>query len=204
MVDADGVAERRQKTAGEELDALGLVEPTRARQEGLEAVGVFLHCSRASALGKFEERGRTQGWPETQVHEFLEAPPRRGSLILEQLGVPSLRDVVQVVGRHADALFGHGTVVTEVRLEFVEEEQRIRGAVVAGKIPLLGPGRQVEVAQPIRVASLGACGRRGLVLHGRHIGLQGGEFGGHVLDLLQEVGDGGLGHVGGWVGCGGG
>ena len=84
-------------------------------------VGV-LHRARAPALGELEERGRTEKWPEAQVQELLEAPPRRSTLVFQELSVPELRDVVQVVGRHADALLSHGTMVAEVRLEFVEEE----------------------------------------------------------------------------------
>jgi hypothetical protein len=86
-----------QKAAGEELDALSFVEAARSRQERLESVGVLLHRARAPALGELKERGRAQGRPETQVQEFLEAPPRRGSVILEQLGVPHLRNVIQMV-----------------------------------------------------------------------------------------------------------
>jgi hypothetical protein len=43
VVDADGVAHRREKTARVQLDALALLEATRAGQESLEPVGVVLH-----------------------------------------------------------------------------------------------------------------------------------------------------------------
>jgi hypothetical protein len=49
-VDADGVAEGRKKTAGEELDPLRLVQTTCTWQEGLEPIGVFLHSACPPAL----------------------------------------------------------------------------------------------------------------------------------------------------------
>jgi hypothetical protein len=52
-VEADDVAERRQEFTSEELDALSLIKTTRARQEGLEAIGV-LHGPCTPALGELE------------------------------------------------------------------------------------------------------------------------------------------------------
>jgi hypothetical protein len=56
VVDADGVAERRQESDGEGLDTLSLIKTTCARQEGLEAIGV-LHGPCTPALGELEQRG---------------------------------------------------------------------------------------------------------------------------------------------------
>jgi hypothetical protein len=53
-VDADGVAEWWQEPAGEELDALCLLQTTRTWQEGLETIGVLLHCTCTPALGELE------------------------------------------------------------------------------------------------------------------------------------------------------
>ena len=53
------------------------------------------------------------------------------------MGVPELRDVVQVVGRHPHALLGHGTMVTKVGFELVEEEQWVGKR---GKSHFLGCG----------------------------------------------------------------
>jgi hypothetical protein len=56
-VNADGVAEWWKKTPREELYALSLVKATRARQEGLETIGVLLDCARTPAFGEFEHWG---------------------------------------------------------------------------------------------------------------------------------------------------
>lgn len=56
VVDADGMAERRQETAREELYALCLVQTVCSRQESLETIGIVLHCPGASALREFEQR----------------------------------------------------------------------------------------------------------------------------------------------------
>jgi hypothetical protein len=50
------MAERRQETAREELDALCLVQTVCSRQESLETIGIVLHCPGASALREFEQR----------------------------------------------------------------------------------------------------------------------------------------------------
>jgi hypothetical protein len=54
VVDADGMAERWQESADEELDTPSLIKMTRTRQEGLEAIGVLLHGPCTSALGELE------------------------------------------------------------------------------------------------------------------------------------------------------
>ena len=144
VVNVDGVAERRQESAGEELDALPLVQPARSRQEGLEAVGVLLHGPCAPASCELEQRCGAKGRPEPKVQEFLKSPPGRRAVVLLELRVPELRDVVQVVGRHPHALFRHGSMLAEVRLALVEEKHQISRAVEAGKIPLLMLGRMVR------------------------------------------------------------
>jgi hypothetical protein len=54
-VESDGVAERREQTACEQLDSLGFVKPPSAKEETLEAVGVLFHGAGASALRQLEE-----------------------------------------------------------------------------------------------------------------------------------------------------
>jgi hypothetical protein len=83
VVDANGVAERQQESTSEELDALGLIKTTHARQEGLEAIGV-LHGPCTPALGELEQRGRAEGRPKP--------PPRWRTLVLLELNVPKLHD----------------------------------------------------------------------------------------------------------------
>jgi hypothetical protein len=73
VVDADGVAERRQESDGEGLDTLSLIKTTRARQEGLEAIGV-LHGPCTPALGELEQRGRAKGGPNRKFRSSLNRP----------------------------------------------------------------------------------------------------------------------------------
>jgi len=55
-VDADGVAEGREKTAGEELDPLRFVQAASTREEGLEPIGVFLHGACPTTFRQLEQR----------------------------------------------------------------------------------------------------------------------------------------------------
>jgi hypothetical protein len=84
------VAQRWKKAAGVELDALALVELTRAWQQSLKHVGVFLHGPGAATLRQLEEGHRAERWPETKVEEVLESSPWRRSLVFLQLDVPQL------------------------------------------------------------------------------------------------------------------
>jgi len=94
-------------------------------------------------------------------------------------------------------------MLAEVGLALVEEEHWIDRAVEAGKIPLLMFRVEVVIAVPVRpVAVGGARGRRGLVLHGRHVGLEGLHLRVHVLQHVHYLGERWFGHSGGWVGCG--
>ena len=93
-MNADSVAQRRQKSSCEELDALKLVQATGARKQGLEAIGVLLHCPCTSALGEFEQRRRAQGWSEPQIEEVLEPAPRRCAFIFLELNKLELGDVL--------------------------------------------------------------------------------------------------------------
>jgi hypothetical protein len=61
VMDANCVAQRRQKPARVELNALGLLQAPRARKKGLEAIGVLLHGARAAVLRELEHRGGTEG-----------------------------------------------------------------------------------------------------------------------------------------------
>jgi hypothetical protein len=106
-----------------------------------------------------------------------------------------------MIGRHAHALFRHGTVLAKVGLALIEEEHRVGRAVEVGKIPLLVLRVEVQLAWYFGTAAVAALGRGGLLLHGGHVGLQGGDLGREVLQLLEEVGEGRLGH-GGCGGCG--
>jgi len=79
------VAQRRKQAAGVELDALALVEPTRARQQRLEPVGVFLHGPGAATFRQLEQGRRAKRWAEAKVEEILEASPWRCTLVFLQL-----------------------------------------------------------------------------------------------------------------------
>lgn len=97
VVKPDGVAEGWKQTSCEELDSLGFVEPPSAEEEALEAVGVFLHRPRASALRQLEEGRRAQRWSESQINEIFETSPRRRAFVLLKLHEPFLGDVFEVV-----------------------------------------------------------------------------------------------------------
>jgi hypothetical protein len=131
------VAERRQKSAGEELYMLSLIKTTRARQEGLKAIGVLLRGPCTPALSELEQRIRAEGRPKPQVQELLELPPRRRALVLLELDVPELRDALQIVRGHPHALLRHGALLAKIGFTLVDEEHRIGLAVVAGKIQFL-------------------------------------------------------------------
>jgi len=138
-VDANGVAQRRKKPPGVELNALGLLQPSSARQQGLKAIGVFFHVARAAALRELKERSGAQGRPEPQV-EVLESAPGRSALVLLQLDKPQLGHVLEVVRSHPDALLDQGSLLPKVRLTLVGEEQRVGFAVETGEIELLELG----------------------------------------------------------------
>jgi hypothetical protein len=96
-VDAHLVAEQLQQAAGVELHPLAFLEPASAREERLEAIGVFLDCPRAAALGELEQWGGPQHQAETLVQEFLKAPPWRRALVLLELDEPQLGHILEVV-----------------------------------------------------------------------------------------------------------
>jgi hypothetical protein len=135
-MDANCVAQRRQKPARVELNALGLLQASGARKKGLETIGVLLHGARAAALRELEHWSGMEGRTESQVQEILETSPRRCAVVVLQLGKPHLGDVVQVVRRQRHALLRHSSVLVEIGVAFVEEEHWVRRTVEAGKIPL--------------------------------------------------------------------
>ena len=69
------MAQRWKKAADVELDALALVELTRAWQQSLKHVGVFLHGPGAATLRQLEEGRQAERWLETKVEEVLETTP---------------------------------------------------------------------------------------------------------------------------------
>jgi hypothetical protein len=154
------VAQRRKQTTSVQLDTLDLIKPTRTSKEGLEAVRVVLHGPRASALGELKQRRRAEGWPKSHVEEVLEAAPARCSFILLQLDVPQLGHVLEVVGSHPYPLLRHGSLLMEIGLTTVDEDQRIRLAIVAQEIHLLEPRWVIIVVLAGWLAV--ACGRRRL------------------------------------------
>lgn len=135
-MDANRVAQRRQKPARVELNALGLLQASGTRKKGLETIGVLLHGARAAAFREFEHWGRTEGRTESQVQEILETSPCWCAVVILQLGKPHLGDVVQVVRRQCHALLRHSSVLVEIGVAFVEEEHGIGRTVEARKIPL--------------------------------------------------------------------
>jgi hypothetical protein len=156
VVDADGVAHRREETALVQLDALALLEATRAGQESLEPVGVILHRPRAAALHQLEQ-GRRSERPEPKVEQFFETRPRWHALVLLELNVPGLGDILQVVRRHPHALLCHGALLEKVRFALVDEDHRIRLVVVAGEIQFLESRRALKIVRPLLASALVAC-----------------------------------------------
>jgi hypothetical protein len=59
VLDLYGEAERREEPAGEELDALDLVQSAGSGQERLKTFLVLLDGPRAMAVRQLEERRRT-------------------------------------------------------------------------------------------------------------------------------------------------
>jgi hypothetical protein len=112
-VEPDGVAERWKQTVCEQLDSLGFVEPPSAKEETLEVVGVLLHGVGASTLRQLEEGHRAPRRSESQIKEIFESPPRRRVVVLLELHEPFLCDAFEVVGRHPNALLGHGALLTK-------------------------------------------------------------------------------------------
>ena len=85
-------------------------------------------------------------------------------------------------------------MLAEVGLALVEEQHQVGCAVEVGKIPLLMLLVEVQHVRPFGTAALTALARRGLLLDGGHVGLQRCDLGRHVLELLEEIGDGWLDH----------
>jgi hypothetical protein len=148
-VDADGVAHLREEAARVQLDALALLEVTHVGQESLESVGVVLHRPRAAALRQLEQGRRSERRPEPKVEWLFETPPWWRALVLLELNVPELGDILQVVRRNPHALLRHGALLAKVRFTLVDEDHRIRLAVVAGKIQFLEFGRALEIVRPL-------------------------------------------------------
>jgi hypothetical protein len=124
--------------------------------------------SESSNIGAERERR-----PKPLVQEVFESTPGRGAIIFFELVVPQLRDVVQMVRGHPNTFLSHGAMVAEVRLAFVDEQHRIDRAIKAEEVPLFVLDERILVALPVVATTPSVVrGRRGLVLHGRHIGLQ--------------------------------
>jgi hypothetical protein len=90
-----------------------------------------------AALGELEQWRRPECWPEPQVKALLETAPRWSALVLLELEKPVLGDVLQVVGGHPDLLLRHGALLAKIGLAPVDEHERIRLAIVAGKVEFL-------------------------------------------------------------------
>jgi hypothetical protein len=160
------------------------------REESLEAVRVLFHGPRAPALGELKQRRRAEGRPKPQVEEVLEVASAWCSFVLLQLDVPQLGHVLEVVGGHPDLLLRHGSLLMEIGLTTVDEDQRIRLAIVAREIHLLKPGWAILVVLAGRLAV--SCGRR--LIGGQGLDCLGVGLGGGLEGLygLGEVLDGGL------------
>jgi hypothetical protein len=154
------MTQRWKKAAGVELDALALVEPPRAWQQSPKPVGVFLHGPGAATLRQLEEGRRAERWLETKVEEVLESSPWRRSLVFLQLDVPQLRDILQIVGGHPNALLRHGALLAKIGLTFVEEEHRIGLAIEAGEVELLESWGLIEVMRRLLAPTTAVVRRR--------------------------------------------
>jgi hypothetical protein len=156
------------------------VQPASTRKKRLEAVGVFFHQSRASALRQLEQRRRSQRRSKPEVEDLLEAIPGWRAFILLELEEPQLGHVVHVVRRHPHLFLRHGALLSKVRLTLVDEDQRVGLAVIARELHPLEPRRVIRAVLPILVAA--GVGRGGdLLLHAIHVGLHLGHVGGQGL-----------------------
>ena len=101
---------------------------------------VVLHRPGAAARQKLEQGGRSERRPIAQVEELLEALPCRRALRLLFLDEPKLSLVLQVVGSHPRAFRRHDVLLDEEGLALVDEDERVRLAVVPRKLqaPMLG------------------------------------------------------------------
>lgn len=111
---ADGVAERGQQTAREELDPLCFLQGSGAREQRLEAVLILCDRPRASAVGELEERRGSERGPIPEVEEVDEAALGRNALVPLDLNPPHLGTIFQVVPRHPNLLLRHDFLLVEV------------------------------------------------------------------------------------------
>jgi hypothetical protein len=147
VLDPDVDAERRLKTTGEQLDLLRLFKRTNTRDERLETILILGNRARAPAFSQFDQQGRAQRWPTTQVQQLLEGVLGQGAFVPLDHEVPHLRALLQVVGGHPYLL--HDSLLMEIRLTAIDEDQRIGFPVIAGKIHLLEPWWAIMVVLPI-------------------------------------------------------
>jgi hypothetical protein len=154
-VDADGVAERRKESPGEELDPLGLVQRPGAREERLEAVLVLRDRPGAPTVRELEQGCGSEWWSIPKVEEVGEAFPRWDPLVVLDLDPPELSTGLQVVAGHPHLVLLHGALLMEERLATVEEDEGVGGAVILGKIQLL-EARWWSVGVGFRGCRLGA------------------------------------------------
>jgi hypothetical protein len=63
-------------------------------------------------------------------------------VVFLQLDVPQLRDVLQIVGGHPDALLRHGVLLAKIGFTLVDEEHRVGLAIEAGEVEFLNLGGQ--------------------------------------------------------------
>jgi hypothetical protein len=61
--------------------------------------------------------------------------------------------VLQIVGGHPHLLLLHDPLLVEVRLATVDEDERVRLAIVAGEVHLLETGRPIGVVLTVRRAA---------------------------------------------------
>jgi hypothetical protein len=144
VVDLDFEAEWRGKAACEQLHALLLLEGAGAGQERLKSVLVLLDGAGAATVRELKEGGRSQGWTVAHVEQFRETAPRRSTLVRLDLDIPQLRPVLQVVGRHPHLLL-HDSLLVEVGLTAVDEDEGVGLAVVPQKVHLLKSRRLIVV-----------------------------------------------------------